>query len=251
MADITTVSLGHVMLADREARIMATEEQLTDIVAAAREGNADEVVRLLDAQPDLLEANSTVTEYSLLFETSMAGHMDIAKVLLERGANVNSESPYGETPLFMAAGHGHEEMAVLLLGAGADVRRRRDPTCCTPLMAASLQGFLGMTRLILRHMRAAGLDDTNGDGRTALWFSCTFRRTEVLRALLLAGADCTIADHSGTSPQEAALNPIGRRAPRQHEVTCLDVFEVRAYSTHTCTWTRAGQLIVTEISSAV
>lgn len=208
---------------------MAAQEAVNAIFAAAWERNAGEVARLLDAQPDLVEAinTNTYTGDSLLFDATSRGDMDTVTVLLERGANVNREDRYGGTALFKAVVRGHEEVATLLLGAGADVRHRTNPAGFTPLMAASIHGHLGMTRLFLRHMRGAGLDDRFAGGQTALYYSCERGQAEVLRTLLLAGADCTIANQWGKSPQEAALNPV-QQVPGQDGATCLDVFEVRA-----------------------
>lgn len=43
------------------------------------------------------------------------------KVLLDKGARVNSKSPYGSTPLFFACDRGYVEIAKLLIDRGADV----------------------------------------------------------------------------------------------------------------------------------
>ncbi len=45
----------------------------------------------------------------------------LVKSLLDKGANVNSKSPYGSTPLFFACDRGNLEIAKLLIDRGADV----------------------------------------------------------------------------------------------------------------------------------
>jgi ankyrin repeat protein len=51
------------------------------------------------------------------------------------------------TPLFIAAYNGHLEMARALLEAGADVNKANSNDC-TPLYAAAKEGHLEMVRLL-------------------------------------------------------------------------------------------------------
>ena len=46
------------------------------------------------------------------------------KLLLEKGADVESKDRYGRTPLSWAAGNGHEAVVKLLLEKGADVESK-------------------------------------------------------------------------------------------------------------------------------
>lgn len=46
------------------------------------------------------------------------GHVDLAMLLIERGANIEEVNDEGYTPLMEAAREGHEEMVHLLLGQG-------------------------------------------------------------------------------------------------------------------------------------
>lgn len=50
----------------------------------------------------------------------------IVRLLLERGAVVDAESPNRTTPLMMAARYGKEDSVMLLLAAGADRKRTSD-----------------------------------------------------------------------------------------------------------------------------
>mmetsp|Transcript_33668 Transcript_33668/g.41434 ORF Transcript_33668/g.41434 Transcript_33668/m.41434 type:complete len:470 (+) Transcript_33668:53-1462(+) len=52
---------------------------------------------------------------------AILGHLDIAKYLLERGAEVNAQGDFDETPLHCAAERGDFRMASLLLSHGADL----------------------------------------------------------------------------------------------------------------------------------
>jgi ankyrin repeat protein len=183
-----------------------------------------EVVRMLDAQPNLMEANRPIYGWSLLNDAARSGQADVARVLLARGADVNRGNQSGATPLYIAALKGHEEVVSLLLRAGADIRWRGSPAVWTPLTAACASGYHGVTRLLLLHMRGEGLHERGENGYTALWWASNCRHAEICRALLLAGADHTIADNYGVTPRQAAQ--LG-----EDDNPCMAVFEVSALTT--------------------
>ena len=58
------------------------------------------------------------------------GHVDVARLLIEKDADVGQANNDGSTPLFAAAQNGHVDVARLLIEKGADVgqaERRRAP----------------------------------------------------------------------------------------------------------------------------
>lgn len=50
------------------------------------------------------------------------GHVDLALLLIERGANIEEVNDEGYTPLMEAAREGHDEMVKLLLSKGINSR---------------------------------------------------------------------------------------------------------------------------------
>ncbi|MEP6618873.1 MAG: ankyrin repeat domain-containing protein [bacterium] len=68
---------------------------------AAREGNVDAVVALLDGGANINDP-SGVDHTSPLLSAMINGQFDVAKVLIEHGADPNIESTSGNTPLYAA-----------------------------------------------------------------------------------------------------------------------------------------------------
>lgn len=204
---------------------MAAKEAVEAIFRAAREGNAGEVARMLDADPELLGGKGQVLNFPLLYAAVESGHADMVKGLIGRGADVNSEGRFGGTPLCAAAYRGDVEMAALLLRCGAKIIiKRTDLELWTALMTASSGGQLGVMRLLLQHMVGQGLDERDRWGNTALWYACFRGQAEATRALLLAGADHTIGDNIGQTPRG--------RAKEARSGTCLAVLDVCRLAPH-------------------
>lgn len=63
-------------------------------------------------------------KHTALSEASSQGHIDIVKYLLENGADPNSQSDTGRSPLWRAAFNGHIEVVKILLEAGANPQFR-------------------------------------------------------------------------------------------------------------------------------
>ena len=73
-----------------------------------------------------------------LLSASRAGDLAAAKAALEKGAALEAKTPYGQTPLYLAAMSGHEEIVRFLLdkGATSDVM---DTFYKAPMLAFVLQ----------------------------------------------------------------------------------------------------------------
>ena len=54
------------------------------------------------------------------------GHVDVARLLLDHGAQVNMPADSFESPLTLSACGGHHELAALLISRGADLEEVND-----------------------------------------------------------------------------------------------------------------------------
>jgi ankyrin repeat protein len=180
---------------------MAAQDRIEAIHTAARDGDTVGVARMLDEDAGLL--SSEWSGKTLLTQAAREGHVGVVRLLLERGADVHIPSNHGTTALHLAAENDHEEVVSILLGSGADIFRR-DARRCTPLISASASGSVAVVRLLLRAMGGRGLDERSQTGCTALWSACSRGYVDILQVLLLAGADHTIVDNAGRTPQQIA-----------------------------------------------
>jgi ankyrin repeat protein len=76
-----------------------------------------------------------------------ANNTDIAKILLEAGAEVNVRQISGITPLHSAAHHGNIELIILLLEAGSDVNAKTEDGK-TAADLASIAGFNDLAKIL-------------------------------------------------------------------------------------------------------
>ena len=54
-----------------------------------------------------------------LSRASLMGHVDVVKLLIEQGADINAKNNYGGTPLHLASEEGYTEVPKLLNEKGA------------------------------------------------------------------------------------------------------------------------------------
>lgn len=128
-------------------------------------GNLDKVKRLLEKQPDHLNAFAP-DGFQPLGLAAFFGHTEVVRFLLLRGADVNTPSQNGlkVTPLNSAAAGGHLEIARLLLEHGADPNARQADDF-VPLHAAAQNGQRDMVELLLKHKADKAL--LNKQGKSA------------------------------------------------------------------------------------
>ena len=136
----------------RVEELLAGDPEL-DVFEAAAVGRTDRLRELLDAEPDL--ANAWAGDgFQPLGLASFFGHVEAARLLVERGAEVNSASrnDMKVMPLHSAAATGDPEarieLAKLLLEHGADPNARQQDDF-TPLMAAEHNGDERLRRLLV------------------------------------------------------------------------------------------------------
>jgi hypothetical protein len=151
------------------------------LAEAARKGDAAAVTKLLDAGVDVntkFRYGATALSYACDH-----GHLEVVKVLIARGADVNvKDTFYGQTPLNWASGPAikrkpeHAEIVRLLLKAGAQGKERA-------FLNAVGASDVAMTKVILEEGALADEALTS-----ALELATANKKTEIIPILEAAGA---------------------------------------------------------------
>ncbi|WYZ43460.1 hypothetical protein EsH8_VI_001159 [Colletotrichum jinshuiense] len=145
------------------------------------------------------EAQKIVTE--ALYVSSLNGHVEVVKFLLERGADVTVATNDGRTPLYTASQNGHPEIIKLLLDKGADITVVTKHGQ-TPLHAASENSHPEVVRLLIE--LGSDINTATNNGLTPLHLASENGHPEVVRLLIELGADTTVVTKHGQTPLHAA-----------------------------------------------
>jgi len=108
-------------------------------------------------------------------EACMDGHVQVAKLLLDHGADVNMPPDSYESPLTLSACGGHFELASLLIERGANLEEVNDEGY-TPLMEASREGHDDIVNLLIS--KGTCLDCSNKNKIKSILGASVNRTTE-------------------------------------------------------------------------
>jgi hypothetical protein len=114
---------------------------------------------------DQLDAEVLIALSMFLCSVSETGKINIAALLIERGADVNAQGGWYGTALQAASLYGHTEVATLLIERGADVNAQGGQFG-TALQAASFHGHTGVATLLIE--RGADVNAQGGQYGNAL-----------------------------------------------------------------------------------
>lgn len=132
-------------------------------------------------------------------EAAAEGQIQTLEKLLDSGANPNSRDflSYGMTPLLAASASGHVEVVKLLLDRGAWVDRKHHRKL-SPLLVASQAGYTEIVQLLVAH--GAQINFKGVKGYTALMYAARFNHKDIVELLLEKGVALNSrSDHRSTA----------------------------------------------------
>lgn len=127
-----------------------------------------------------------VLAHDTFIQSARDGDMVAVQEYLNSGGDVNAKNPYGGTAIMFASRAGHVEIAKLLLDAGADVNVHGNYAGTTALMWASQYESKEIVKLLIE--AHAEINAKNHQGQTALYFALENGNTEIVQILQNAGA---------------------------------------------------------------
>jgi len=187
--------------------VSARTNGATPLVLSCRNGHKDVVEYLTErCNADVEQPGSvtfdgeTIEGAPPLWCAAAAGHTQIVKLLVERGASVNSVTKTNSTPLRAACFDGHYEIVKYLVEHGADIEvaNRHGHTC---LMIACYKGHLKIAKYLID--AKADVNRKSVKGNTALHDCAESGSLEIMKLLLGNGAKID-TDAYGMTPLLAA-----------------------------------------------
>lgn len=168
------------------AREIAAKKTDIDVYEAAALGNLSRLRTLLDQDKAL--ANSFSTDgFTALALAAYLGQKETTLLLLKKGADPNAlaRNQTGFTPLTGAVSQNHNEVARLLVNHGANVNHKYEGGF-TPIMHAAHAGNFELVKLLLDN--GADPNAKNGEEKTALTFAREKNHDKVVALLQSRGA---------------------------------------------------------------
>jgi ankyrin repeat protein len=132
-------------------------------VHAVESGDARLVKKLLTENPLLAQSATTFSSDTGLQLAARAGNSEMVVLLLDAGANVNTRNRSGLGPLHEAAFTGNARIAEILLKAGAYADSAGGKFNGTPLHVAASMGHEDVVQVLLKNGALARLITRTGD----------------------------------------------------------------------------------------
>ncbi|MBE9116180.1 ankyrin repeat domain-containing protein [Lusitaniella coriacea LEGE 07157] len=136
-----------------------------ELLNAIHDNNLEEVEKLCKKGVDefrfFCDFGDSILEYAV-----QEGNLEIVKVLIASGVDINSG--LSSSPANIAIQAGRKDILLALLEAGLDVNQKL-LNAWTPLMSAANSGKLSIIKLLVE--RGANVNATTEEGYSAVWFA--------------------------------------------------------------------------------
>ena len=174
----------------------AGQEKATPLIIATEVNNPNLIKLLADHKADVNGALAT-SGYCALHKASSYNHADAARVLIDKGADVDKLSSFGYAPLHMAASAGSEEVADILLESKCNIDIQ-DKAGITPLMRAIHDKQYKIAEKLIDC--GADINICTNDGLHALHFAAQVGAKDMVEKLISLGASPNVQEIHGATP---------------------------------------------------
>ncbi|XP_055360042.1 ankyrin-3-like isoform X27 [Betta splendens] len=188
--------------ADVESKMMVnrtTESGFTPLHIASHYGNINVATLLLNRGAAVdFKARNDITP---LHVASKRGNSNMVRLLVERGAKIDARTKDGLTPLHCGARSGHEQVVEMLLDRGAPILSKTK-NGLSPLHMATQGDHLNCVQLLLHH--EVPVDDVTNDYLTALHVAAHCGHYKVAKVIVDKKANPNAKALNGFTPLHIA-----------------------------------------------
>jgi ankyrin repeat protein len=206
------VKLGNAIIANDVATVASLIESLDDIDAKnaeeqtalhlAAEYGKLEIVKLLVKKGANINAQD---DYGLtpLYSALLEKHPGVARFLIKQGANVQAQTKDGNTALHVAVQNNYLGISKILIEKGADPRGSTHSSLYSPLLLAMASEHFELAKMLIE--KGADINERNGNGYAPLHFAAEKGHIEILTLLLDLGANIEAASRKNRTPLHLAV----------------------------------------------
>jgi len=202
--------------------MMTRAIEASEILEAVKKGNIAKVKTLLSKNIKLIDERDK-NKWTLLHWAAIGGYKEIAELLISKGADVNAQNEFDETPLHWAVGRGpkiiderKKDLVELLISKGADINAK-DKFIATPLHYAVRCGNNEIAKLLI--LKGADVNAKEKNGWTPLHWAITMAEyregKKIVDLLINRGADVNARNIKGETPLKTTLKEMKRSSQKK------------------------------------
>jgi len=163
-----------------------TKDNSTKLLWASYTNNIEGVKKALLEGKDDLEGISNKYKHTALHLAASFNFIEIAKMLLDAGANIQAKDYEGDSPLHLAAIGGHIEMIELLVRNGASIEAKNHIDRSAIISAISYEKGNSISSLV---SLGADINQPNNCRISPLMYAIDIPTLKFMRVLIENGAD--------------------------------------------------------------
>ena len=183
---------------------LGAAQSATPLTDAAMRGDKAAVAALIKQGVDVGAAQGD--GMTALHWAAERGDQELADILIYAGANVSAVTRIGlYTPLHLAAKAGSAGVARALVAAGADVNVQANPSGATPMHMAASTGSAEVINLLADAKADVNARESEWS-QTPLIFAASANRAQAITALLKRGADPNLTSKTIDVAKQSALD---------------------------------------------